>query len=93
MDSLKHRIKQLDLLEIIHIQTENLLAVHGIPFHSILFHSIPFHSILFPSMKPELCKISGFHHSVNESFALQGFYVVEIGGLLLTFPDNLCVLS
>jgi hypothetical protein len=46
------------------IQAENLLAVCGIPFHSIPFSS----------MKPEFYEISGFCRGVNEIFAPQRFY-------------------
>jgi hypothetical protein len=38
-----------------------------------------------------ICKISGFHHKVDESCALLGYYTVWSGNSLLTFHDNLPV--
>ena len=39
------------------------------------------------------CKISGFHHSVDEVLTLLGCYVVYVGSCLLTFQESLLVLS
>ena len=36
---------------------------------------------------------SGFHHKVDENCTLLGYYAVSSGNLLLTFQDNLSVLS
>jgi hypothetical protein len=37
--------------------------------------------------------ISGFHHEVDESRVLLGYYAASSGNLLLTFRDNLSVPS
>ena len=55
----------------------------------IIFQASEIFPVRGPTKLFQICMISGFCHSVNETLALLGLYTAQIGSLLPTFWDSI----